>query len=249
MVSNESIRRWVLKFGPIIAKNLREIRPKAHNRWHLDEMVVSIAGRQMYMWRAVDGEGEVLEILAQPRRDKAAALRLLRASTSGVRSGGYHHRQTEILRSSSSRNWLLGIARARTARQQSSGELASAASTPRTKDARLQISQIDSAVCFRPCGRLQHIQRATAFGQPSDTSTVSDRSAKFLERCDSCGHINGGLSAQASCSLLVNVSMPCPSLLRKVEAETADSTHPRPPPPLHPHATAAATDRSREARP
>lgn len=78
MVSNESIRRWVLKFGPIIAKNLREIRPKAHNRWHLDEMVVSIAGRQMYMWRAVDGEGEVLEILAQPRRDKAAALRLLR---------------------------------------------------------------------------------------------------------------------------------------------------------------------------
>jgi transposase-like protein len=78
MVSNESIRRWVLKFGPIIAKNLREIRPKAHNRWHLDEMVVSIAGRQMYMWRAVDGEGEVLEILVQPRRDKAAALRLLR---------------------------------------------------------------------------------------------------------------------------------------------------------------------------
>jgi putative transposase len=78
MVSNESIRRWVLKFGPIIAKNLREIRPKAHNRWHLDEVVVSIAGRQMYMWRAVDGEGEVLEILVQPRRDKAAALRLLR---------------------------------------------------------------------------------------------------------------------------------------------------------------------------
>jgi putative transposase len=76
MVSNESIRRWVLKFGPIIAKNLRESRPKAHCRWHLDEMVVSIARRQMYMWRAVDSEGEVLEILVQP--DKAAALRLLR---------------------------------------------------------------------------------------------------------------------------------------------------------------------------
>jgi putative transposase len=54
MISNESIRRWVLKFGPIIARNLRETRPKAHRRWHLDEMVVSIAGRQMYMWRAVD---------------------------------------------------------------------------------------------------------------------------------------------------------------------------------------------------
>ena len=46
--------------------------------WHLDEMVVSIAGRQVYMWRAVDSEGEVLEILVQPQRDKAAALRLLR---------------------------------------------------------------------------------------------------------------------------------------------------------------------------
>ena len=50
-VSNESIRRWVLKFGPIIARNLRENRPKPYTRWHLDEMVVSIAGRQMYMWR------------------------------------------------------------------------------------------------------------------------------------------------------------------------------------------------------
>src|SRR6266480_4043804 len=78
MISNESIRRWVLKFGPIFAKHLRAIRPKAYTRWHLDEMVVSIAGRQMYMWRAVDSEGEVLEILVQPQRDKAAALRLLR---------------------------------------------------------------------------------------------------------------------------------------------------------------------------
>jgi transposase-like protein len=59
-VSNESIRRWVLKYGPVIAKNLRRSRPKPHTRWHLDEMVVSIAGRQMYMWRAVDSEGEVL---------------------------------------------------------------------------------------------------------------------------------------------------------------------------------------------
>ena len=73
-----SIRRWVHKFGPLIAKNLRETRPKPHSRWHLDEMVVSIAGRQMYMWRAVDSEGEVLEILIQPQRDKAAAVRLLR---------------------------------------------------------------------------------------------------------------------------------------------------------------------------
>jgi transposase-like protein len=78
-VSNESIRRWVFKFGPAIAKNLRATRPRPHHRWHLDEMVISIGGQQMYMWRAVDSEGEVLDILVQPRRDKAAALKLLRS--------------------------------------------------------------------------------------------------------------------------------------------------------------------------
>ena len=77
-VSNETVRRWVLKFGPLIARNLRRGRPAPHARWHLDEMVVSIAGRRMYMWRAVDSEGEVLDVLVQPRRDRAAALKLLR---------------------------------------------------------------------------------------------------------------------------------------------------------------------------
>jgi DDE domain len=77
-VSNESIRRWVLKFGSAIARNLRSIRPRPHNHWHLDEMVVSIGGQRMYMWRAVDGEGEVLDVLIQRSRDKAAALKLLR---------------------------------------------------------------------------------------------------------------------------------------------------------------------------
>ena len=77
-VSNESIRRWVLKFGSAIAKNLRSIRPRPHDQWHLDEMVVSIGGRRMYMWRAVDSEGEVLDVLVQRRRDQAAALKLLR---------------------------------------------------------------------------------------------------------------------------------------------------------------------------
>ena len=77
-ISNETIRRWVLKFGPAIARNLRRGRSVAHDRWHLDEMVVSIAGRGMYIWRAVDSEGEVLDMLVQPRRDKTAALKLLR---------------------------------------------------------------------------------------------------------------------------------------------------------------------------
>src|SRR3954454_22216995 len=77
-VSYETVRRWVLKFGPSFARNLRRLRPRPADTWHLDEMVVSIQSRRMYLWRAVDSEGEILDILVQPRRDKAAASKLLR---------------------------------------------------------------------------------------------------------------------------------------------------------------------------
>jgi putative transposase len=77
-VSYETIRRWVAHFGPIYARRLRARRPRPTGRWHLDEVFVSIAGRQMYLWRAVDDEGEVLDVLVQARRDKDAALRLMR---------------------------------------------------------------------------------------------------------------------------------------------------------------------------
>jgi DDE superfamily endonuclease len=60
-VSYETVRRWVLKFGPLIARKLRQGRPRPTARWHLDEMVIRIAGKRMYLWRAVDHEGEVLE--------------------------------------------------------------------------------------------------------------------------------------------------------------------------------------------
>ena len=78
-VSYETIRRWVLKFGPAFAKRLRRQRPRPSSRWHLDEMVVFIGGRQMYLWRAVDDEGEVLDMLVQRRRDARAARKLMRA--------------------------------------------------------------------------------------------------------------------------------------------------------------------------
>lgn len=77
-VSREAVRCWVIKFGPLIAANLRRRRSSPTGRWHLDEMVVKIGGRRMYLWRAVDDEGEVLDVLVQKRRNKNAALKLLR---------------------------------------------------------------------------------------------------------------------------------------------------------------------------
>ena len=77
-VSYEAIRHWSLKFGQQFARNLRRSRARPTARWHLDEMVVRIRGRRTYLWRAVDGEGEVLDMLVQKRRDRRAAVRLLR---------------------------------------------------------------------------------------------------------------------------------------------------------------------------
>ena len=77
-VSYETIRRWVLKFGPLFAKELRRRRPRPTSRWHLDEMAVLIGGRRFWLWRAVDDEGEVLDLLVQRRRDARAAAKLMR---------------------------------------------------------------------------------------------------------------------------------------------------------------------------
>ena len=76
-VSYETVRLWVLKFGQAYAQRIRKRRPLTFDRWHLDEVFVKIAGTQMYLWRAVDSEGEVLDILVQRRRDKRAATKLM----------------------------------------------------------------------------------------------------------------------------------------------------------------------------
>ena len=77
-VSYETVRLWVLKFGQAYAHRIRKRRPTAFDHWHIDEVFVTIGGKQMYLWRAVDGEGEVLDILVQKRRNKRAALKLMR---------------------------------------------------------------------------------------------------------------------------------------------------------------------------
>src|SRR5438309_10095737 len=64
-VSYETVRRWVLKFGATVAPRLRRRRPRPSGQWHLDEMVVRIAGRRMYLWRAGDNEGAIVDMLVQ----------------------------------------------------------------------------------------------------------------------------------------------------------------------------------------
>ena len=67
-ISYETVRRWVNHFGPIIAAELRKRRPKPHSIWHLDEVYLKIDGGMVYLWRAVDAEGEVLDVLVHSKQ-------------------------------------------------------------------------------------------------------------------------------------------------------------------------------------
>src|SRR3954470_23443979 len=78
LVSHETVRQWARKFGQSFANQIRRRLPRAGDKWHLDEVEVKIAGQKHWLWRAVDQDGFVLDVLVQSRRDKKAAKRLLR---------------------------------------------------------------------------------------------------------------------------------------------------------------------------
>ena len=78
LVSYEGVRRWCYKFGHMYAAGLRRRRARTGDKWHLDEVFLNINGVRHYLWRAVDHNVVVIDILAQPRRDRLAAIRFFR---------------------------------------------------------------------------------------------------------------------------------------------------------------------------
>ncbi len=84
IVTYETIRQWCRKFGQGYANELRRRRSRPGDKWHLDEVFIQINGQQHYLWRAVDQEGNVLDILVQSRRDKQAATRFFRKLLKGL---------------------------------------------------------------------------------------------------------------------------------------------------------------------
>lgn len=102
-VSFETVRRWAIKFGLAYARGPRKTRPKSDGRWHLDEVYVSIRSQQMYLWRAVDSEGEVLDILVQKHRDKLSSAEAdsQATETTGHPAGRRDHGQAALLWSGS----------------------------------------------------------------------------------------------------------------------------------------------------
>ena len=84
VVSYETVRRWCKKFGATFADRLRRCRPRPGDKWHMDEVFIRIQGVQHYLWRAVDQDGVVLDILVQPRRDANAAKRFFKRLLKGL---------------------------------------------------------------------------------------------------------------------------------------------------------------------
>src|SRR3954462_8950858 len=84
LVTYETIRQWCRKFGQAYDNELRRRRPRPGDKWHLDEVFISINGVEHYLWRAVDQDGNVLDILVQARRDKQAATKFLRKLLKGL---------------------------------------------------------------------------------------------------------------------------------------------------------------------
>jgi putative transposase len=84
ILTYEAVRYWCRKFGQAYANQLRRRRPRPGDKWHLDEVFLTIRGECHYLWRAVDQDGHVLDILVQRRRDKHAAKRFFRKLLKGL---------------------------------------------------------------------------------------------------------------------------------------------------------------------
>src|ERR671927_751166 len=84
VLTYEAVRYWCRKFGQTYANQLRRRRPRPGDKWHLDEVFLAINGQRHYLWRAVDQDGRILDILVQSRRDKKAAKKFFRKLLKGL---------------------------------------------------------------------------------------------------------------------------------------------------------------------
>jgi transposase-like protein len=148
IVSHETIRQWCERFGPQYAAALRCRRPQAGDKWHLDEVFIKVNGVRQYLWRGVDQDGNVLDILVQSRRDAKAAKRFMAKLmkkqrrvprvlvTDKCRSYGPAHRE------------LMGSVEHRSHKgaEQPGGKLASAHPSARTRDELLPLTPVSPEV-------------------------------------------------------------------------------------------------------
>ena len=166
MVSHETVRRWVNHFGPLVAAELRKRRPKPHSIWRLDEVYLKIDGRMVYLWRAVDAEGEVLDVLVQSKRNKHATLKLMRKL---LKTYAFAPERfvTDDLRSYRAAACDLGLEGRHERGRWKNNRAENSHQPTRRRERKMQrfkSAGVSAEIPFDPCGHLQHLQRPT----PSD---------------------------------------------------------------------------------
>ena len=87
IITYEAIRQWTLQFGQDYANTLRRRQPKRGDKWHLDEVVLTMNGKHHYLWRAVDQDGYILDILVQPRHDRKGYCQVVESVKQGLLRG------------------------------------------------------------------------------------------------------------------------------------------------------------------
>lgn len=164
----ETVRRWCAKFGcQAYANRLRRRRARPGDKWHL-EVILTINGRRQYLWRAVDQDGIVLDVLVQSRRNAEAATRFFRKLLKGaaVRAAGADHRQVGQLPDRAPRAHAVGRASPLEVPQQPGGELPSADPTAGAGDATVHITSARTAVPIRV---RRHLLDPAGMGSPPAT--------------------------------------------------------------------------------
>ena len=207
-ISYESVRRWFLKFGAPIARNLRHTRPIPNGYWHLDEMVIVIRGQCYWLWRAVDNEGEVLDFLVQSKRNAQAALKLMRKL---LKKQGWPPTRitTDKLRSYHVAIRTLGLTAQHIDDKRANNRAENSHQPVRRrerKQQRFKITGFGPTLPEHPGRRLQYLLPPTSFMQQIHVQTISKRHIQCMGKCE-CGRLKGN-----PCGLLrpntINVTMP-----------------------------------------
>ena len=177
-ICHETVRLWWNRFGPMFAAEIRKrrIHHRSYSnwRWHLDEVFVRINGETHYLWRAVDHEGEVLEVFATKRRDRRAALKFLKRIMK--RYGGPRVIVTDRLRSYAAAMKVIGVEDRqdlRSVAQQSSRKLTPTIPPTRRRDGQVQRHQDPAEVCCRPRLHPQSFQPRPSSLQSRELQTQS----------------------------------------------------------------------------
>ena len=141
IVSYETIRQWCQKFGPDYARKLKRREGRLGDHWHLDEVFIRINGQQQYLWRAVDQDGDVIDILVQPHRDQRAAERFFRRLLRGQGAEPLRIITDKLRSYSAAMRTIFGNrdSHCGAVRQQSSRSLTSVDAPTRTANAPIQI--------------------------------------------------------------------------------------------------------------